>query len=113
MAATTPAKKRPVKKATRVTKPSDGMFEWTTSEGVVVRVPSMSQMDPYMDGLDPLLEVVERGNDLLTMAAQSKFIRTSFPEAENLGRIRASEFVAFMTAWQEFSGVELGESSAS
>lgn len=102
-----------------VGKPSDDDFTWTTAAGAVMVVPSMSKMDPDMDAVAEYAEALDNanvlGNQILAGAASMRFLRRSLPEdsAAMLGKLKLSEFEAFVSAWSQHSGVTLGESAAS
>lgn len=102
-----------------VGKPSDGDFTWTTASGVTFTVPSMSKMDPDMDAVAEYAEALDNanvlGNQILAGAASMRFLRQSLPPepAAMLGKLKLSEFEAFVKSWSEHSGLTLGESVAS
>lgn len=111
-------RKPPVgKPATRaVVKPSDADFEYASSSGAVITVPSMSKMDPDMDAVQAYAEAMAGPmNEIMSAAINIKFLRSSLPEepGKQLGKLKLTEFETFLDAWSTHSGMKLGESAAS
>lgn len=106
------------KRSTPVGPGSDKSFQWDCKNGNRITLPSLSTIDPDLGAAEDVADLLDRHdseNPIIAMGAQLKFLRASLPAeaGDQLRQLKTSEFEAFMQAWQEHSGVALGESSAS
>lgn len=99
---------------------SDHPFTWTLPDGTTVTLPSMSKADPDMNVVQQYLDTLEssaRGNSMLEVAANLRFLRKAFPdhldELAKIGQLRLSQVGEFLSAWAGHSGTSPGELSAS
>ena len=90
-------------------------FSWKCKNGVTIKLPSISTLDPDLGSAEDLAAAVSSGNDLVSMGMHVRFLTKSLPdgEGEKLRQLKSSEFEAFMKAWSEHSGVAPGELPAS
>lgn len=95
---------------------SDKPFIYKCDNGATIKLPSMSTLDPDMDVLDELREDLASDNALISISANRKFLLSALKDAdaEALRNItRMSEFNRFLEKWSKYSGISVGELSAS
>ena len=89
----------------------DTPFTFKSKTGATIKIPAGTEFDPDMMVLAELSRAQREGDEQAAGIAFMEMIATGFPpEIAKTIKIKASEMVAFTTAFQKHSGVNIPKS---